>query len=253
MRILVFLLVFMLQANISSGSGVFRINSLFRGEISIRVNGKQYTIDSTFTSIPTAYPLFDTLIFEIRDSNSIILCNFRKDSSYTIYHASCGNPDIIPSWKLDYDSLKIWNIDYDKYSLKIQNHLSDKPSFTLKIKNGTTKDSIYGWYMDYACFPQFKILDEKGWNYGVPVKCFYWNNISRFMFFTSSKNYKKYIYHDGIVEDIYPGFTFESETDKPNIDVLGLITVRLFDDENYVITYDVKTKGITLDYANRKN
>ena len=103
MRIFVFLLAFMLQANISTGSGRFRINSLFRDGISIRVNGKQYIIDSNFTSIPTAYPLFDILVFEIRDSNSIILCNFRKDSSYTIYHASCGNPDIIPSWKLDYD------------------------------------------------------------------------------------------------------------------------------------------------------
>ena len=250
MRFYLFLLVVILQTNQLYSVGQFRINSKLHDAVNIVVNGKEFTIDSTFTSVSGNYPKFDTLIIKIRDKghNNRILCNFKKDSSYTIVYASCGNPDIIPSWKTNYDSLKIWSDDYENCSAKIQSYLSDRPSFTLKIINGSANDSIYGWYIDYACFPQFKILDEKGWNYGVPVKCFYWNNISSFMFFTSSEEYKKYIYHDGIVEDIYPDFTFESETDKSNIEMLGIITVRLFDNEKYVISYDVKTKGISLSY-----
>ena len=221
---------------ITYGQNYFSLNSNI-GKKTVVINGKNYTIDSTYSKIETAYPKFDTLLFKNDgwEDDHKIYCNFKPDSSYTFILACCGSTDIVPSWKANHDSLKTWDFN------KCKSLLMDKPHITLKITNGSSKDSIYGWYSDYSCIPHFKILDKKGWKYGVPVKCFYWNNISPFIFFKSKEDYSKSRKEDGVIENEYP----EEDYQK-----LGLIYLRLFDNKNYTISYDVITKNTTLTYNN---
>lgn len=217
----------------------FKINSSF-GTESVNINGNIYTIDSTFTKIKTRYPKFDTLVFmnDGEANGRRVICNFMPDSSYSFIGACCGSTDIVPSWKAEYDSLKYWDFEYDFE--KIQGLLMDHPLFTLKVTNASAKDSIYGWYVDHSCVPTFMLLDENGRNYGEAIKCFYWNNISPFIFFQSTENYKSYMDTEGLVLDIYPAFE--------QIKILGEINVRLFDNKKYILHYDLTKKVVTLEY-----
>lgn len=217
------------------GQGHFRLQSAV-GAIHVTVNGTPYLIDSTYSLIKTAFPAFDTLTIldPSRHEETAILCNFKADSFYTLIPACCASIDVAPSWKANSDSLRKWD-DYERDFEKILALLMDKPRFTLKISNGSANDSIYGWYVDYACFPRFKVLDCKGWEYGVASKCFFWNNISTFAFFKSSMDYSQGLNSAGEVEDTFP---------DEEMELLGTITVRLFDNEDYVIDYDVETRDI---------
>jgi len=156
----------------------------------------------------------------------------------------CAMTDVAPSCR--FRLIKYNVIDTtDEEDETIQYALMDMPSITFKIKTGNKKDSIYAWYQDHACFPSFKWIDEKGWDYGSPVKCFYWSNISAFTFFKSKADYSKDLNEFGIIEDIFP-------EDQEGYEHLGTIYVRLFDDEKFMITYDVKKKRIKLAYNKGK-
>jgi hypothetical protein len=210
----------------------------------ISLNGRALSIDSTYTSIPTHYPYFDTLTFIHGSGNPLnpILCNFKPGNSYSIIGACCGSSDIVLSGKLKtkkYLSLiRQLDSNYEENYSKIQSILMDMPSFTLRIVNGSKQDSIYGWYMDYSCIPRFKMLDTKGWNYGPAQKCYYWSNISTFVFFTSHEDFKKDMNKEGEIEIVYP----------ENMKVLSSIDVRLFDNKKYCLTYDKKKNSIQLEY-----
>lgn len=231
-------ILFYLSASVwGFGQKYFQLQSTI-GSFDIILNGKIHTIDSNFKKLPTRFPQFDTLRFrnETWSDETAFICNFKPDSSYSCITACCGTTDIIQSWKLQNDSVRFWDLELDFD--KIQRLFMDRPSFTLKIKNGTSKDSIYAWYCDHACFPSFKLIDKNGWEYGTPAKCFYWSNMSMFEFFKSKEDYSKDINQYGIVEDVFPDGSQR----------LGYIFVRLFDDEKFTITYDVKKKNIRLEY-----
>lgn len=219
----------------------FYLQSAVGSDLPVRINGAVYVLDSSYTSVPTYYPLFDTLTFvhEGTDEAFSVLCNFHPDSSYTVIHACCGSLDLVTSRKACDKRLREWSENYDTESDKIQQVLMDRPSFILQLENGTKADSIYGWYSDHACFPQFRLLDNTGWAYGEAIKCFYWSNISYFEFFKSSADYRSFMNEAGIVEDVYPDF-------PDTVEHLGHVAVRLFDDAWYVVSYDVATGKIRL-------
>jgi hypothetical protein len=226
------------------GQQYFHVQSSI-GEITIEVNGKTYTIDSTFSRIKTHYPGFDTLLFRtVSDGmDREILCNFQPDSVYTFLPACCGSIDIVPFRETQVVEDSLWWDDFEGNFDKIQAVFLDRPFVTLKVVNGSVKDSVYGWYSDHACWPSFKLLDSIGWGYGAPVKCFYWNNISTFVFFTGTGPDTAGRNEQGVVEDDFPEDYFATGYAK-----LGDITVRLFDRRRYVITYDVASGRVELAY-----
>jgi len=223
-----------------TGQNGFKLNSELGDSLWVEINGQKFCLNKEPITIRTRYPQFDTLSFisETSNSNSKIICNFKPDSSYSIMGACCANLDIIPSSKLKNDSLDLWFDDYQANFSKIQSLLMDLPFIALRLETETS-DTIYGWYVDLACFPQFKRLNTEKWEYGVPQKCFFWNNISPFIFFKSSVSYESN--ESGIIEDIYP--------DSEEIEILGAIQVRLFDNERFILIYDPETKKVKLEYG----
>lgn len=231
-------LIVFLVSSAAFGRGHFRVQSTV-GKVQISVNGKVYPIDSNFTRIRTAYPEFDTLriVEKSQMGSNPIVCNFKPDSSYSLIVACCSSLDIVPSRKANSDSLRIWLEEYEENVGRIQSLLLDHPQFTLRLKNGSFQDSIYGWYVDYACFPRFRMLDQSGWDYGAADKCFYWTNISTFAFFKSTEDYANDTDSLGVVHDVFP---------EDGVAVLDRITVRLFDDERFVLDYDVRKGKVVL-------
>lgn len=219
----------------ANGQQSFSLNSRYQKR-NVEVNGRTYTIDSLPVMIPTAYPLLDTI--SIEDQPGIpghpVLCNFKPDSAYTLYPACCGSVDITPAWRYNSDSLSYW-YEEEQYE-RIQQLMLDNPFITFRLRHGHKKDSIYAWYEDYACFPSFKLLDKKGWKYGVPVKCFYWTNISPLVFFTSPANYTLLANKDGFITDVYPDEARE----------LGNIYIRIFDDEYLTVIYAARSEKISV-------
>ncbi|MFI5204618.1 MAG: hypothetical protein ACHQF2_09000 [Flavobacteriales bacterium] len=224
-------MLFLFSTN-SAGKGYFKINSKV-GQVTIKINGKAYEIDSNYTRIQTRFPNFDTIIL-IHDLK--VVCNFKPDSLYTVTLACCATLDIVASYKLNNDSLDYWG--ENEITHKIQEALMDRAFITFKIKNGTVNDSVYAWNADYACFPSLQLINEKGCAYGVPSKCFFWTNINWFEFFKPTKSYSKDIGPCGEIEDAFP----EEGT------TLAHVVVRLFDTDRYIVTYDLKTKRIEVNY-----
>jgi hypothetical protein len=221
------------------GQNDFNLNSEVGDSLWVEINGQKFSLGKEPIHIRTHYPQFDTLRFisEASNANDKIICNFKPDSSYSIAGACCASLDIIPSSKFKNDSLEIWFEDYESNFTKIQKTLLDRPKISMRIET-EYKETIYGWYVDMACFPQFKGLNTEKWEYGVPQKCFYWNNISPFIFFTSTIDYESN--ENGIIEDVYPEYD--------EIEILGEIQVRLFDDDHFTLTFDPETKKVKLEY-----
>ena len=233
------MILWSLLAIIGRGQHHFQLNSSVDDSLIVQINSQQFVLDSNFTSIPTHYPGFDTLVFLNTSASGTnpIICNFKPDTSYSVNIACCASLDIIPSSKLDHDSLRFW--DYEKDHGKIKKQLMDRPSISMQVVNAQN-DTIYGWYADYACMPTFKRLSNQEWRYGTPEKCYYWNNISTFIFFSSEENYLKSADKNGVIADIYP--------EPEEIEVLGRITLRLFDDQSFVLTYDTESKQVSVKY-----
>lgn len=206
------------------------------GSTTVKINGKQYHVDSIGTKIKTNYPMFDTLVF-IEDApniNRLIICNFKPDTIYTISHACCLSLDIIPASKFRNDSLFLW--DSEKDFDKIQNQLMDKPFISIRtLKN--PKESIYAWHADAACETEHKIIHVELWRLGVPQKCFYWSNITTIQFFKTDRTIPKHKTTD-----------LEEFLSIDNIVELTDLSFRLFDDERFVIVYDEKNNKATLQY-----
>ena len=221
------------------GQSTFKLNSEVGDRLRLEINGRIFYLQEKPINISTNYPQFDTLVFlsEGSNSNDKIICNFKPDSSYSIASACCASLDIIPTSKLKNDSLKAWYEDYESNFSKIQKALLDRPHISLRLRS-ESNDTIFGWYVDMACFPQFKKLDVEKWDYGAPEKCFYWNNISPFIFFRSSVHYESN--EKGIIEDVYPEYE--------EIEILGEIQVRLFDNNAFILTFDPETKKVKLEY-----
>lgn len=201
------------------------------------LNNMVYTIDSDVKKIPIRYPRFDTLqiIDKSWRTNIKIVCNFKPDSSYSFFINCCGMTDIAATWRFNH----IKPFDSTETEEAMRHELLDRPYFIFKIKNGTRQDSIYAWYQDHACFPSFKLIDKTGWAYGVPQKCFYWNNISPLTFFKIDIAPLAYADETGVIKDIYP-------EDEDGYEHLGTLYVRIFDNDTYVVTYDGKTQKITM-------
>ena len=135
--------------------------------------------------------------------------------------------------------------DFDNILSKIQGILLDSPHFIFKTKNTKPGDTIYVWNADAACMPRIGLASGSGCDYGDPNKCYYWTNINFLTFFHSKNKYKfsddKHICeYDGINEAPFP---------EDDAEMLGTLSVRLFDNKKYIVTYDAKTKKITIEYA----
>jgi len=229
------IVIFLLILNLNCFSqNHFMLNTVIGDSVEVTVNGTKIFLRSEYTKVKTNYPKFDTLFLSQKKP---IICNFKPDTNYSVSGACCATLDIIPSSKLDCDSLKIWDFEVD--ASKIQRQLMDRPFISLRLSQNKN-DTIYGWYADYACMPKFKALSKEAWGYGVPVKCFYWSNISPFIFFKSDEDYSRGLKSDGTVEDEYPDFE--------KIDKLASISLRLFDNQKFILTYDVETETIQLEY-----
>lgn len=235
MKTVLILTIFYLNVTYCFSQKQFTLNSSI-GEMTVKINGIQYQVDSIGTKINTNYPKFDTLTF-IENApivNIPIICNFKPDSVYSISVACCGSLDIIPASKFKNDSLSIW--DFEKDFDKIQNQLMDRPFISIKTKK-SPKDSIYAWHADGTCMTQHRIINQELWQMGVPPKCFYWNNITTIQFFRTDKTMPKHEKTD-----------LEEFLSIDNIVELTDISFRLFDNERFVIIYDEKTNRCSLEY-----
>lgn len=211
----------------------FRINSTINHSIPLKINGKAYTIGKDFTEIAVSNEAFYELVFLNRksDSSKITLCNFKPNTDYSIIIACCATLDIVPSSKIN-DQLKSWwNNDTDDNFYEIQNHLLDKPELYFDILN-LDHDFIYGWNMDWSCTPEIVKLTGGLQHYGVPIKCYYWTNMNTVSFFKASKE----AFNFG--EDMLP--------DYEKIEVLKHINFRIFDNNSYVITYNMRLDTISI-------
>jgi hypothetical protein len=199
------------------------------------INGKSYTIDSVGTKIRTNYPNFDTLVFkpEHWEFKTIIICNFKPDSTYSITGACCGSLDIVPQSKLKCDSLNYWGAED---FTKIQEQLLDKPFISIKTKS-TTKDSIFAWHADAACNTKHNVINTNPWQLGVPPKCFYWSNITTIQFFKTDDKLPKH-------EDTH----LEEFIGIKNIVELASISFRLFDNQRFLLIYDDIKNTVKLEY-----
>lgn len=206
------------------------------GIITVEVNGNQFTIDSAGTKIRTNFPRFDQIIFLSTDSatRSPIICNFKPDSVYTIVKTCCNTPDILPTSRLQNDSLKIWDIetDFDK----IQQQLMDKPFISVKAKK-KPKCNLYIWTADAGCFPEYWSIDTTLLPLGTPRKCFFWSNITTFQVFTTDETLAQQESAD--LEELLGIEHFVK---------LSAVSLRLFDNESFVIIFDEKTNNISVEY-----
>ncbi|MFT5778778.1 MAG: hypothetical protein ACI837_001734 [Crocinitomicaceae bacterium] len=211
----------------ATGQNNFSLNSEVGDSLLVEVNGHKFFLNKEPIGIITNYPLFDTLTLlgDGPNINDRIICNFKRDSSYTIAGACCSSLDVLSASKLKNDSLGIW--DFEEDHSKIQHLLMDRPFISMRIAS-EVQDTIYGWYVDMACFPQFKKMEVEKWEYGVPEKCFYWTNISPFIFFENKVNYLDQVNENGISEDIYPEYE--------EIEILAKVNLRLFDTDRFILT-----------------
>lgn len=235
MKRILILTIFYLNVTYCFSQKQFTLNSSI-GSTTIKINGIQYQADSIGTKIKTNYPKFDTLVFlgDVPNINRPIICNFKPDTVYTISVACCGSLDIISVSKFKNDSLSIWDLeeDFDK----IQNQLMDRPFISIRTKRNP-KDSIYAWHADAACMTEHKIINSSLWRFGIPPKCFYWNNITTFQFFKTDDKLPKHEETD-----------LEEFLQIKNIVELSSISFRLFDNERFVIIYDENSNNIKLEY-----
>lgn len=206
------------------------------GSTVVKVNGKQYPIDSNGIKIKTNYPRFDTLFFLVDDPHfdRPVLCNFKPDTTYSVSGACCGSLDIVPASKLRNDSLEHWDIenDFDK----IQNQLLDMPFISIRTLK-KPKDSIYAWHADAACMTEHKTIDTKPWQLGVPPKCFYWSNITTIQFFKTDP-----------AMAAHEPTALEDFLSIDNIVELAHLSFRLFDNQRFVIVYDERKNLPVLKY-----
>lgn len=237
MKTIIYLFILFLASDFCYAQHHFKINSVVGDSVFIKINGDSLNLNSEYKLAQTNFPKFDTLLF--LNNGAIykeIICNFKPDTNYSVSRACCSSLDIIPSSKLKNDSLQLW--DYEEDLSKIQNVLMDRPFISMKIVN-CSNDTIYGWYVDLACFAEIKKLEEQKWDYGVPMKCFYWTNISTFLFFKSKIDYVSQYNENGIYEN-YPEYE--------DIKILGDISVRLFDNESFILTFDCETNKVSIEY-----
>lgn len=234
----------LLTSFISFSQNTFRLKHNFTSE-PVRINGVNYEVDSSgFLEIQTNYPGFDTLTF-LRFGNHPILCNFKPDSSYVVFMACCGSSDVVSYNKFENFKRDCFGFESEFLVLDAQDYLLDSPQISLRIKS-QTKDTIYGWNADYACSSKFKRMTTQSWDYGTPMKCFYWSNINRFEFFTSGRNYLEEANKEGVVEDIFREIGFGDEKEDP---VLGAVAVRLFDNHHFEIIFDPISHEVTIEYV----
>lgn len=105
-------------------------------EVVVKLNGVEYTIDSTGRPLSTHFPNLDTLEF-ITDSPYLvrsILCNFKPDSIYNIAEGCCNELDIF-------------------------SETSD--STIVRIRSSSTpSDSLFVWLANPTQEPQIKAIDS---------------------------------------------------------------------------------------------
>lgn len=227
--------IFILIGFISYAQSNFTLNSQ-TGFTTININGEHYIIDSVGTEIITNYPSFDSLIFLDNGANINIpiICNFKPDSTYSIISSCCGSLDIIPTSRLQNDSIPMWDlvVDIDK----IQNQFMDKPTISINTR-GIPNDSIYAWQVCFSRPPEYKSINSGIWRLGTPYKGVYWNNITMFQVFKVSPDSTKQDNRD-----------LETFLQISNIEVLSSISLRLFDNASFLITFDEGNNNITLQY-----
>lgn len=230
-------LIIVFGSAISYGQKTFTLQSSIGDGFPVEINGRTYTVNSDELRINTNYPDFDTLAFlnEGPDHSRKVLCNFKPDSSYSLTVACCGSLDIAPAYKLQIDQLLFW--DDEKDDGKIQALLLDRPHISLQLTREPDRP-VYGWYADMACFTRYKQLTTDKWEYGTPEKCFYWSNVSTFLFFESENACPDGWNQQGECEE-YP---------DESITVLGSVTYRLFDNERFILSYDPMLKKVSLAY-----
>ncbi len=209
------------------------------GKVELKLNGNVYTIDSSYTTVKINYPKFDSVVL-ISNHHNEFLANFQPDSTYTIVLACCNSLDVVASYRADNDSLKYWDVETEHH--KIQRVLLNSPKISLQLTENR-KDSIFVWLADAACFPRLNRLSTKKWNYGIPEKCFFWNNITTFQFYKNEPNYPNFE-----LGDKDTGFEFFPNEER---EVLTSISFRLFDDKSYLITYDPKLNKAFLTQENK--
>lgn len=230
-------LIIILSATLSYGQKTFAIQSALGEVFPVTVNGTKYILNDTETRAKTNYPDFDTLVFPgiILGEDIRIICNFKPDSSYSLVNACCGSPDIVPTHKLQTDKLLFWDNEEDQEEVKAL--FMDKPYISLQLSQSSDRP-VYGWYADMACFTRYKQLTTAKWEYGTPEKCFYWSNVSTFLFFESDNACPDGWNSQGECEE-YPDET---------ITVVGSVTYRLFDNDRFILSYDPVSKKVSLAY-----
>ncbi|MFN8394202.1 MAG: hypothetical protein U0176_05945 [Bacteroidia bacterium] len=236
MRQAIVFIIAALLLGVAQARGHFLLRSEV-GAIHVSVNGRTYLVDSNGVRIPTVFPRLDSLKFKdpgAQGSHSIA-CEFLPDSSYTIVPACCASLDLVPSWKARNPDLLLLYEEYEQNIELIIDKLLDHPKFEFRVNHASAKDSIYGWYVDYACFSSIRVIDEQGWRYGQAAKCFFWSNLSTFEFFQSHHDFSGDMDSLGTIVDVYPDDERKS---------LGYVTVRLFRDDWYVVEYDAKRERI---------
>lgn len=236
MRAAIIFIIAVLLIGVAQARGHFLLRSEV-GAIHISVNGRTYLVDSNEVRIPTKFPSFDSLriLDESPHGDKAIVCEFLEDSSYSIVVACCGSLDLVPTRKAKDADLVGLYAEYEANFELIQGKLLDHPKFEFRVKHASAKDSIYGWYVDHACFSSIRVIDEQGWQYGQAAKCFYWSNVSTFEFFQSHHDFSGDMDSLGTIMDVYPDDERKS---------LGYVTVRLFRDDWYVVEYDAKRERI---------
>lgn len=222
MKVISIILVLYLSPFLSNGQNFFELKSEV-GLKTIKINGKEYNIESSKQLVKTNFPDFDTLYF---DSEEPIICNFKPDSSYSLIMACCGSTDIVSSYK--YEITKSMNFESEKDIEEIKSVLLDQPYLFINTINNFT-DSIYAWNSDAACQPVFNKLDKEFWKMGQPPKCYYWSNINYILFFQKDTKYSSINDKD---DDI------ESLLEIDGVHRLKYIAIRFFDNEHFEITFD---------------
>lgn len=233
---LILLTTFLLSATCAYTQITFTLNSRL-GAIQVNINGQNYVVDSNAISIPTHYPAFDTLIFLENTSfvNVPILCNFKPDSSYSIHLACCAEPDIVPASKFLTDSLDSWVREEQDSS--IRNHFLDRPFISIKTI-ATPASELYAWLIDFSAAPVYSRIDTTLMPFGVPVKGeYYWNNITTILFFKADAQMPAHL----------PS-ALEEMLNTPNLVELRYLTLRLFDNGNYLLIYDEVTNSVSIAY-----
>jgi hypothetical protein len=199
----------------------------------IRINNSNIRADTLPQAILTHYPAFDT-IYHRRNSNEdydIILTRFKPGEKYNIVHGCCAMFDIVKAKTADV----FRGLSFEEYD-SLRFHYFESAQVQFRMINYSGKDTIVGLYGDYAVSMEVTGAVMKNKKISQPLRAA--------TGYYSSSIHPIVIAKIGVKQEIEKGFI--NDFWWPEMQIIKSFACRFFYNEKILVTYDAKSKEITV-------